>query len=458
MATTTASRQEGRHVSIADGADVVRAYQQATIHGGDHDRSRLVSFRPLDPTNWPEPFKRYLGLEIDPLGPDDDLGGLLFLAAGVTRTTSGVGQTSYFRTAMSAGNLHPVEVYVVGNDLSVRHYHPLLHGLTTLRPGGGDRPAALVLTGIPWRTCWKYGERGWRHLYWDAGTMAANVLAVAPGASASLDFDDAGLSRLLGLDGVGEFPLAVVTLADGDLPIVPADVPALDVDAAPVAPRPIEFPLVTEIQRATVEARGRLPGHRPARGPNLGGEAIDELILRRGSTRLFRHETVAEDAFRRPMEVAADGIPLLEHHVAVHAVEGHEPYPREATQHLCYDQPLGGDSAYTAFHCAELDRVLSEFGPRGYRAALFESGLAAGRLQLAAFSMGLGASGLTFLDDDVQAAFQTSASCMLVTAVGVPDYRSRRGGGPGHPTELTGFEHLMSRLQLRMMRGGVRLR
>ncbi|MBV9284831.1 MAG: hypothetical protein JO176_09450, partial [Acidimicrobiia bacterium] len=81
----------------------------------------------------------------------------------------------------------------------------------------------------------------------------------------------------------------------------------------------------------------------------------------------------------------------------------------------------------------------------------FESGLAAGRLQLAAFSVGLGATGLTFFDDEVKAAFNTDAACMLVTAVGVPDYRSRPGGTPRHPTYLTGFDDLMGRLQLRMM-------
>ncbi len=60
----------------------------------------------------------------------------------------------------------------------VHHYQPLEHGLVALRqpeevadPGPG---AAFVLSGIPFRTCWKYGERGWRHLWWDASTILAN--------------------------------------------------------------------------------------------------------------------------------------------------------------------------------------------------------------------------------------------------------------------------------------------
>ena len=216
-------------------AETVRLFHDQTSHGEGHDRSRLIAFRPLDPTNRPEPFKRYPGLPNEALPRDlvDPLGRLLFLTAGVTRVSS----HSYFRAAMSAGNLHPVEVYVVGDDLSVRHYAPLEHGLTTLRPGGG-RAATIALTGIPWRTCWKYGERGWRHLYWDAGAMAANLLALAPDARVTVDFDDEALCRLLGVDGTSEVPLAVVMLGAAQPTPVPPDLPPLDLEVAPVSPRP----------------------------------------------------------------------------------------------------------------------------------------------------------------------------------------------------------------------------
>jgi hypothetical protein len=113
---------------------------------------------------------------------------------------------------------------------------------------------------------------------------------------------------------------------------------------------------------------------------------------------------------------------------------------REVAQQLCLGQPLGGDSAYTVFHCADLDPLLSALGSRGYRAAQLEAGVAAGRLALAAFVLGAGATGLTFFDDAVSAFFSTPAACMLVTAVGVPAYRSRPGGGPGQPSELAGLD------------------
>jgi nitroreductase len=103
---------------------------------------------------------------------------------------------------------------------------------------------------------------------------------------------------------------------------------------------------------------------------------------------------------------------------------------RGRTRSLCLGQDLGGDAAATVFHCVGLEPVLEALGARGYRAAQLEGGVAAERLQLAAFALGVGATGLTFLDDDVSAFFGTRAAPMLSVAVGVPAYRARPGRRP----------------------------
>jgi hypothetical protein len=59
-------------------------------------------------------------------------------------------------------------------------------------------------------------------------------------------------------------------------------------------------------------------------------------------------------------------------------------------------------------------------GARGYRSALLEAGTAMGRLQLAAYALAHGASGITFYDDEVSAFLRTDASPMLVTTVAYP--------------------------------------
>ncbi|HEY6029234.1 MAG TPA: SagB/ThcOx family dehydrogenase, partial [Gaiellaceae bacterium] len=177
------------------------------------------------------------------------LSRLLHLSAGVVRTTARSYGTYLFRAAGSAGGRFPLELYVAVPDGSpvpagVHWYDPYEHALVQVGPpprGGGP---AVVVTGVPWRTGWRYRERGYRHVYWDAGTMLAQLLASADsaGLTASLHtrFPDAAVAALVGADGVHEWPVAVVALADGT-PALDATGPAAagDVDAAPV-----EFPLV----------------------------------------------------------------------------------------------------------------------------------------------------------------------------------------------------------------------
>src|SRR5205823_1919148 len=110
---------------------------------------------------------------------------------------------------------------------------------------------------------------------------------------------------------------------------------------------------------------------------------------------------------------------------------GRKGQQRDLAAHLGFDQLLGGDSAYTMFHASDLGQVLGALGGRGYRAAQLEAGIAAGRLALAAFTLGYGATGLTFYDEAVSQHFATQAACMLVTSVGVPAYRNTPGGRPG---------------------------
>ena len=183
--------------------------------------------------------------------------------------------------------------------------------------------------------------------------------------------------------------------------------------------------------------------------------------MRRGSTRRYARNPLGEDVLRWELAVAARPVPadfagegrtLLEHFLAIHAVEGVAPgiYRwvrgsleqieqgtfRQQAAHLCLDQPLGGDCAFDAFHCVALGDVIERSGARGYRSALLEAGTVMGRLQLAAYALGHGASGITFYDDEVSAFLETEASPMLVTTVGIPSYRPRPGNRPADMERL----------------------
>ena len=70
---------------------------------------------------------------------------------------------------------------------------------------------------------------------------------------------------------------------------------------------------------------------------------------------------------------------------------------------------------------SDLDPVLARWGSRGYRAVNLAAGLLGGRLYLGAYGFGLGATGLTFYDDEVAQFFEPDAAgkeAIFVTALG----------------------------------------
>src|SRR5919199_1831012 len=134
---------------------------------------------------------------------------LLFLSAGVARVAERRGRRILFRAAGSAGGRFPLEVYVAvpqGSPLpaGVHWYDPEAHELVEIAPAPRAEAPALVLTGVPWRTGWRYRERGYRHVYWDAGTLLAQQLALA--ASIGIEpklvtsFPDETVESLVGAD------------------------------------------------------------------------------------------------------------------------------------------------------------------------------------------------------------------------------------------------------------------
>lgn len=75
------------------------------------------------------------------------------------------------------------------------------------------------------------------------------------------------------------------------------------------------------------------------------------------------------------------------------------------------------------FFLADLKLILEGYWNRGYRAVQLEAGGIGGRMYLAAYAQALGASGLTFFDDDVINFFSPHAigkSAIFLVAIGKP--------------------------------------
>lgn len=388
-----------------------------------------------------------------------DLGKLarvLHLSAGVLRTAERRdGRRFLFRAAGSAGGLFPLEVYVAARAVAgladgVYWFDPRRHALVGVGPVPRGQATTLVVTGIPWRTGWRYAERGSRHLYWDAGSMLANTLVVSEDAGLvprlRTVFPDAIVTRLVGADGVHEFPLAIVTFGDGEPAIWPsgeAAVGAVDRRA------PLEFPLITEVQRAgdgdTLGTPRPSGESLPERPPD--SDPLDEVILRRISTRIFDPSQSVRRAVVEWTLAASLRGSHVPHFLAVHAVEaldtGVYRWPslsapwrhgrlRQELFHVCLDQELARDASFVVIAAVQLDRL----DDRAYRDAQLEAGLIDGRLHLAAFALGLGASGMTFLDSEIPRLLGEPMAGLLLTCVGVPAYRHRPGGPPGAPVKM----------------------
>jgi hypothetical protein len=378
------------------------------------------------------------------------LSRLLHLSAGVVRTAERPYTTWLFRAAGSAGGRFPLELYVSVPDgfavpAGVHWYHPQEHALLRVGPPPhGDVPT-IAVTGVPWRTGWRYRERGYRHVFWDCGTMLAQLLAAAESAGLAprlySRFPDATLRALVGADGVHEWPVAVVALGDGAPALEPSGPAAAgDVDAAP-----LEFPLVTAAQRA---------GERDALGPawndgapvgiRVHGASVEAVVLARSSQRrMDASRGLSESVLRTCLDAALRGVEIP-HFVVVNAVDGVEPgvyrWPDlEAPAHagslrhklyrVCLEQGLPRDAAFVVIGATDV----AALDDRAYREAQLAAGLVEGRLHILAYALGASASGMTFVDSEMRTLLDDRLDGLLVTCVGAPPYTPRPGGPPGKP-------------------------
>ncbi|HLX51187.1 MAG TPA: hypothetical protein VKS82_22915 [Streptosporangiaceae bacterium] len=379
------------------------------------------------------------------------LSRLLHLSAGVVRTSKRPRGLHLYRAAGSAGARFPLELYVAvpeGERLpaGVHWYHPRAHALVQVGPPPRDGVPALVVTGVPWRTGWRYRERGYRHIYWDTGTLMAHVFAAADsgGFPARLHtrFPDEAVAALVGADRVHEFPVAVVALGAGEAALTatgPAAVGATDA-------APLEFPLVTAAQRAGELDTLGPPWDRggPAGVPLTQSAPVEAVVLSRGSQRrMDSSRGLPASLLRTCLPTALRGI-TLPHRLVVNDVSELAPgvyrYPglsapsrpgvlRGELFDVCLNQALPRDAAFVVVAGTDVTAL----GDREYREVNLAAGLAEGRLNLLAYALGAGASGMTFIDAKVPALLGEPLDALLFTCVGVPAYRSARGGMPGAP-------------------------
>ncbi len=400
------------------------------------------------------------------------LAQLLYYANGITKLLRGMP----FRAAACTGALYHIELYVACQDLpeleaGVYHYSAHDHSLRQLRRGDyraelvdatGASPevlhaqAIVALTSTFWRNSWKYQARAYRHSFWDSGTILANLLAAANAqrvlASLVVGFADAPVNRVLDVDPSHEAAVCLVALgANGASPPPAPSVAPLDYPTRPLSAREVDYPAIAEAHAATslpsgsAAASWRAPGtatHASAELTLPSTPPIEQVIAQRGSARRFSRTPIPLDHLQAILDAATQPIPsdigsrLTTPYLIVNAVDGLRPgayvyrsdlHPlregdfRDQAGFLDLGQTLAADAAVNVYSLTDLDDVLEKLGDRGYRAAQLEGAIEGGKLYLAAYALGLGATGLTFFDDDVSRFFGVPEhAVMFLTALGTP--------------------------------------
>ena len=378
---------------------------------------------------------------------------------------------------------------VAGLETGLYHFSPADLRMTGLRRGdwrsyiadaAAKRPsilrarAVIAMSAIYWRSEWKYRARAYRYCYWDAGTILANLLAAAAAEEISAEvitaFEDPALETLLGIDTDREGMIALVALGRTDDPAMPSPlIEPLTLETIPLSSSEVAYPdldkmhresrLVIAVEVASVAGANLDSAPRQSSSSALHLETVTseesaglgETILRRGSSRAFAQEAITAEELATIIAASsehpqADFPPLTATYLIVNAATGLESgayyYNRDARAfellkpgnfrgeagYLCLEQPLGMDCSALIVYMADLERALHAFGNRGYGDAHLEAGILGGRAYLAAYSLGRGATGLTFYDDDTTKFFEPHAagkSPLLMVAVGIPRSRTK---------------------------------
>jgi len=396
-----------------------------------------------------------------------DLSELLGLSYGVTGAVRYPRETFHYRSAPSAGALYPCEVYLAVYDLEglepgIYYYHVGEHALKVIRPAeppglfnanaGAGLSFSIFVTGIAYRSAWKYRARAYRYVLLDSGHLLGNLALVLKAQKRpyrlAYDLDDTRTILLLGIDEQRETPVARLDVGSRETPhreafTLPDSLPELPPEfaaASRVAGREIEYPEILRMMAAPSPATQPEPAPRslPAEpdkwwplnktGAPPQAESAVRTIIRRRSSRNYVPRELSRDTFQHLLSLISGCYhgrvsmgpadrPFISSGFIAGNVAGLEAGfylldPENSRFGLvsagqlirpmaaaCLDQAwLKNAGLHFLFmlNPAELDK---SGGPRGYRYAVLQAGFLGQMAYLGATALGLGACGIGAIYD-----------------------------------------------------------
>jgi SagB-type dehydrogenase family enzyme len=164
----------------------------------------------------------------------EELSFLLWCTQGVKSHIPG---HATFRTVPSAGARHAFDTYLLVNRVSelppgLYRFQALEHTILPVCSAEGlanrivqgalgqemitSAGVCFIWVAVTQRMIWRYGERGYRYLFLDAGHVCQNLYlsarAVHAGVCAIAAFDDDQMNDVVGVDGTEEFVIYMASV------------------------------------------------------------------------------------------------------------------------------------------------------------------------------------------------------------------------------------------------------
>ncbi len=351
------------------------------------------------------------------------------------------------------------------NQLRKGDHRDVLTNATSNDPSMKHAPVILAYTDIITKNSVKYRTREYRHAFWDCGTIISNTLAMCNAhklrTKVITGFVDDAVNTLLDLNREKEVSIALIPIGNDDSTTVVEEreerrreVKKLDLPTELLSNYDYDDPEIAKIHQASsFNSSEQITSWKSKYTPiesdehhstneivlesiaeqELETTPIETTIVKRGSTRKFSEESISCQQLSAIIYHSTRGISMdhlqkyenasIDLYIIVNAVENlksgtyhynqkrnslevlKEGNFRNEASHLGLDQSLPGDGSVCMFFMSNLGGILDKLGNRGYRAAQLEASIMGGKCYLAAYSQKIGATGLTFYDDEVTEFF-----------------------------------------------------
>jgi SagB-type dehydrogenase family enzyme len=406
------------------------------------------------------------------------------------------GQTYFYRSVASAGALYPAELYLAADQISglasgLYYYDIRTFALKQLRsdlntpagphhtPSPKRRPAlaTFFITGIFFRSAWKYRARALRYVLLDAGHLLENLRKAlhAQGLKFQVDydFDDGVLNRYLMLDPRREALFCTVTVYGETAPQTSEGPqtgprPHALVSGLSATDQPADNEIIYESIENMYRASIPLPQYPLPRNADLqvtqsrptkwlplppydqtaDERTYDQAVVQRRSKRNFIDRPLPRvkacnllrllgnaslpDKTSAGLQIGiatrgvtglAAGFYLLDHEKSqVGLVRAAQLVQPMAT--VCLDQQWLKNAALHLLFMVNLKALDRTWGARGYRYAMLEAGRLGQTLYLGATTLGLGCCGIgAFYDDEARSLLALNADSVLLYLVAVGQVR-----------------------------------